>query len=346
MQKFDTIQVLRGLAATLILGLHAVQGVTFEGFAWPVGSALFTQGMIGLDIFFVISGFIIYFIGFKGQRPDIGSFLEGRFWRIYPPYWAALAFILLLSVGLWLVFGDASKLPGPSKLLNSVLLLPVARQEYVLGIAWTLALELMFYLVFAATALRFGAKAFLGAMGLWYVLSIAGLFVAGDFSGWAYPMLNPVVLEFLFGALIARAFLAGGTKYHKTAFCIGVLLVLILLLGHIEKTAIFRREFIYGIPAAFLVYGAVGLSIKWPSAALLWGESSYLLYLLHSPLLMLIGRGTEEMTGFNIYSSPLAICLVMIAIIIISMVLTLHLERPYQRVYKNWMKRRRQAKPA
>lgn len=143
-QRFDTIQVLRGVAAVLVVAMHALHGIEAEGFHWHLGELLFSKGLIGVDIFFVISGFVIFYIGFRGKRPTVGRFLANRFWRIFPPYWAVLIFTLSLFMGLAVVFGDSSKVPSLRELVTSVLLIPSTPENYVIGVAWTLGLELVF----------------------------------------------------------------------------------------------------------------------------------------------------------------------------------------------------------
>ncbi len=320
--------------------MHALHGIEVEGFHWHLGELLFSKGLIGVDIFFVISGFVIFYIGFRGECPTVGRFLANRFWRIFPPYWAVLVFALSLFVGLAVAFGDSSRLPSLRELVTSVLLFPSTPQNYVIGVAWTLGLELVFYAIFALVALRYGARAFFAAILVWYALSILGLFLADDFSGWAYPLFNPVVLEFLYGTLIAQAQLSGKTRYHGLAVLTGISALLAVLLLGIEHNAVLRREFIYGIPAALLIYGVVGMKIRWPSAVMLWGESSYLVYLLHLPLFMLIGRLIEIALGFNVYSTPAATFGMLVAVSLIAMVLTKWVERPYQRAYKKWLRTR------
>lgn len=337
-QKFETIQLLRGVAAFLVIAMHALHGVEAEGFHWHLGALLFSKGLIGVDIFFVISGFVIFYIAFRNDRPAVMQFLANRFWRIFPPYWAVLIFTLCLFFSLAIVFGDNSRVPSLRELFISIFLIPAAPKSYVIGVAWTLGLELAFYALFAVVALKYGARAFFAALISWYGLSMGIIFVLGDGSRHVYALFNPVILEFLYGTLIAYALLSGGTKYHRPAFAVGIGAVLAILIFNIDTSALLRREFIYGIPAALLIYGAVGMHIRWPKTVILWGESSYLVYLLHLPLYMLIGRGLEVISGFNIYSNPNAAFGMVVLVSAIAMVLTKWVEIPYQKAYKTRLK--------
>lgn len=339
MQKIDTIQVLRGLAATLVVSMHMLHGIEAEGFHWHLGERLFANGRIGVDIFFVISGFIIYFIAFRGDRPSIGTFVMNRFWRVVPPYWAVLVCLVLLFYLLWLVSGDASRIPTFVELLSSALLWPMVPLDYVLGVAWTLSLEILFYLVFALTALRFGSRAFFAAMIAWYIIGMLCHTNGSMAPQWALPIFNPVVLEFLWGALIAKYFLTGRTKGHRWAFALGLVAILALLWFDVDSGLWIRRELIYGIPSAVLIYGAIGIHWSWPKPLLVWGESSYLLYLIHIPFYMVVGRGLEILTGFNIYSSPLSAVATIVMAVLFAALLCLKVERPYHKMYRKLMSR-------
>jgi len=341
---FQTIQILRGVAATLVAGYHLLLGVRSEGYDWQIGEMLFASGGLGVDIFFVISGFIIYYIAFRSVKPTPMGFLINRFWRVVPPYWVASVLSILLSVALLLILNDASQLSSPTKIIYSLALWPMPPLDYVLPIAWTLSLELMFYLIFAVTALRFNTTVFFVALVIWYVVGLAGVLHANDMSGFAYPAINPIVLEFLFGALIAKFTLSGRTGYHRIAFIAGAIALLYVLLLDVETTGLMRREFLYGIPSAALVYGAIGLRGQWPKVMLLWGESSYLLYLLHVMIFQVFGSLIRLGTGFSVYTTWWSATGLLLIAVGISMALTVIAERRYQAFYKGQMRRFRKAK--
>jgi len=336
---FQTIQILRGVAATLVAGYHLLLGVRSEGYDWQIGEMLFASGGLGVDIFFVISGFIIYYIAFRSAKPTPFGFLINRFWRVVPPYWAASVLSILLSVALFVLLNDASQLSSATKIIYSLALWPMPPLDYVLPIAWTLSLELMFYLIFAVTALRFNTTVFFASLVTWYVVGLAGVLYANDMSGFAYPAINPIVLEFLFGALIAKFTLSGWTGYHRIAFTTGAIALLYVLFLDVETTGLMRREFLYGIPSAALVYGAIGLRWQWHRVMLLWGESSYLLYLLHVMIFQVFGSLIRISTGFSVYTTWWSATGLLIIAVGICMALTVIAERRYQAFYKGQMHR-------
>ena len=155
MSKLNTIQILRGIAATAVAAFHIGNSFEVAGNQWNL-RPLFLNGEMGVDVFFVISGFIIFIASAGPNRRSVRDFLENRFWRIFPPYWAALllwtAAIILLAV----ILGDTSKLTRFDGFVASFFLIPpMVPADYVLRAAWTLSLEIMFYMVFALTFLRF-----------------------------------------------------------------------------------------------------------------------------------------------------------------------------------------------
>jgi hypothetical protein len=137
----QSIRTLRGLAALLVVGFHAAEKA---GLSFKVGA-------IGVDLFFVISGFIIWVV--TAQRPATpGTFLLNRAIRVVPLYWT----ITLLVAGLALLVPSllASRVLDPARLLASLLFIPhldAAGMPWpLLAPGWTLNHEAFFYLVFAA----------------------------------------------------------------------------------------------------------------------------------------------------------------------------------------------------
>jgi exopolysaccharide production protein ExoZ len=254
---------------------------------------------------------------------------------VLPPYWAVTACTLALFVALSVLTGDADKIPGAATVVKSLLMIPMPPRDYVLLVAWTLSLEALFYGVFAATALTFGRASFFAALGAWYLASLVAIIWTGDMSGWAIPALNPVVLEFMFGSLVAVAVLAKVTPFRMVALALGIVGIAAGLTDVIGASGWARREFLYGIPALLLVYGATGVNIRWPKLVLLLGEPSYLLYLIHIIAFMAIARAVYIATGFNVYSTLTSAVATIIATICLSCALTVYVERPYQTAYKS-----------
>ena len=157
-EKLKNIQVLRAVAALLVLTAH-IQGPVMAmreripSCSIP-GWLTNLSGASGVDIFFVISGYVICL---TAARPggDAWHFLRHRFARIVPLHYA-------LTVVLLVCFLAMSVPVGPRQILNSFIFLPVFNTtnftKPVNVMAWTLCFEMWFYLLFALLLLKFPAR--------------------------------------------------------------------------------------------------------------------------------------------------------------------------------------------
>ena len=145
--RLYSLQVFRGIAAMLVVLYHAsVYSQEQLGFSFLGGAFLF--GHTGVDFFFVLSGFIIYYI----HRADIGlpsrfrPYLKKRVLRVIPVYWIVTSIKLALIVAIPTLAKSYER--DPLNLISSYLLLP-QRNLPLIGAAWTLTYEALFYLFFA-----------------------------------------------------------------------------------------------------------------------------------------------------------------------------------------------------
>jgi exopolysaccharide production protein ExoZ len=334
MSRIVSLQILRGFAATAVVGFHLNVVAIAEGFD-PGLFRYFAGGEIGVDIFFVISGFIIYYIAQGRPGMTRKAFLQARFWRLLPPYWAILTLYVCAALALAIVFGDHSNVPSMGQLVVSYLLLPYP--DMVIVIAWTLSMEFLFYGLFAVAYFGGGARRLVISMILWTVASQIFLHFVVQKPTWLLMLLHSAVLEFLFGVLIAIYYVArsgAAPRFYLPAFVLGSALVgahLVTAGGHIP---LFGREIEAGIPAAFLVYGMLGFAWKRVDILETWGESSYILYLFHILYFSVVGKAVQILTGINVYGSQLYMLLMLISVVMICYVATVRLERPYQRWYQ------------
>ncbi len=337
-RRIDLIQALRAIAALMVAAFH-LQAAAIDRTDYDGVFRLFGHGEAGVDLFFVISGFIIYYTAQNRNGLTATEFVRARFWRVYPPYWGVLLLYLALA-------GMASLKPGlvnfsfvvtPRSLLNSTLLLP--QPDQILTVAWTLAVEVMFYLLFGLTFFRFGKRGFFAAMAAWAVA--AQVFVHS--SDLDHPLLGLVlyrgVIEFLFGAIVAVLLLRGQIHRPRLALAIGLLGFSVWLLGGYENLGLdLGREWGAGIPAALILYGIVRSSIRLPGWILLIGEASYILYLIHLLCFSIFGRVLSEV-GLDIYSSSIAMLVALLITTALACGATVVLERPFHRWHKARRKR-------
>ncbi|GAB0155130.1 acyltransferase [Chryseobacterium sp. Alg-005] len=143
--KLNNLQILRGISALLVCCFHFREYLNFPDL--KLGDILFERGSIGVPVFFVISGFIMYFTSQKMTEDpckDIISFFKKRIIRIVPLYY-------LLTFA-WIVLGGSVmyyfKEEGLSRLIHSLLFLPEKGVFPVVYLGWSLNYEMFFYLVF------------------------------------------------------------------------------------------------------------------------------------------------------------------------------------------------------
>lgn len=139
MNKFVGIQFLRGFAASLVMFLHIFQKLEIQ----PFGN-FFISGQYSVDIFFILSGFLIFLTVNNGTNKL--QYLKKRLFRIYPMYLFSLVFYLLYSV-----FYLGNSLDYLT-LLQNVLMLPWNEKwsydSLIVGVAWSTMFEMMFYFLF------------------------------------------------------------------------------------------------------------------------------------------------------------------------------------------------------
>jgi exopolysaccharide production protein ExoZ len=313
MRTFVSIQYLRGLAALSVLLYHTRLEVAPPGPSEPFHLYGFA---FGVDIFFVVSGFIMWTTT-QGARQSPLGFLRLRIVRIVPLYWLALA--LYLAV-LWLQAGDGpDQLPRPDEVVKAYLFIPyidsltgLNSPYYTLG--WTLNYEMFFYLVFAGALVRASnTLRFTAVAAILAGLVLLRLVVGAD-DPILFRITSPLLLEFLAGMAIAAALRRGfalPAPAALLALALAFAFMVLLSSGHIDR---WPRAVYFGVPATLIVLGAVSLEdrlARWPvPPLLLLGDASYSLYLSHGIVLKLVFAGLAS----SVLSHPLAAFLGVLAL--------------------------------
>ncbi len=239
----------------------------------------------GVDIFFVISGFVIVHASAKlfAMPGGAKTFLRRRLQRIIPLYWLMTTlFLLVLVAGRAAINGDIG---GPAYILASYLFIPWPRPDGVLqpafGLGWTLNYEMFFYAAFTPFLLMPRKPAVIAA-----TILLAGFAALGAAIGFPDPQLafwsNPIILEFCAGMLLALA--PPGAAVGVPARLALAVLALACLHFAIAAPPQFRAA-VYGIPALLLVAAAtLGAPARMSMAEKLLvrlGDASYAMYLVH-----------------------------------------------------------------
>jgi len=277
-RRIEGIEAARGVAAVVVVLYHVSRHIDAT-LGLPMLRRLFQFGHAGVDLFFVISGFIIFYI----HEDDIGRperlmrYATRRASRILPIYWVAFAVTATMAA-----LGHHA-MPGPLDLVWQASLLP-SSGEMLLGIAWTLRFEVLFYLLFAVLIAhrRIGAA----LMGAWLVLAIGLVAYGAQVPVLPGQFQSAYDIEFLFGMTAAWAARHHAGLVPARAVATGTLLFLTAALledaGWLDGYASIAR-LAYGLPSALIVAGIVtadargGVVVPAPLAVL--GSASYSIYI-------------------------------------------------------------------
>lgn len=290
----NSLQVFRGWAAIAVVLHHAsVSTEAFIGELPKLLSALLGMGFLGVDFFFVLSGFIIMHahMGDGANFVSVRRYISKRLWRIYPPY-LPISLALVIAYGLWPSLSDAGG--GRSfSLISSFLLVPSALPP-ALSVAWTLVHEMQFYLVFLLFYVS--PRVFGVALMIWSVLILAAACDLLDFQGGAFRyLISPLNFEFMLGVSAAWLYRQGFDFLRPLSMVLlGLLFAGAGLVLHDAGETVIIWRLVFALGLMLCVLGSAGLekdtSIRWPSWMMILGSASYSIYLIHNPLLSLTQR--------------------------------------------------------
>lgn len=270
--KLNSIQILRGVAALLVVYEHSMDLQMSYGNSWQQHFFhLNNFGCIGVDLFFVISGFIITSIASNYTGASQGVyFLTKRFFRINPIYY------ILTLVYLPFIYFNASITSSDlnlNSIFDSLLILPISADSHankpLLTLGWTLSFEWLFYLLFYILILCNVRQKALFLMGIIVLMVVFGyIFQPNDFR--LIFITNPIMLEFLLGCIISYIYLTVKQIPVDIGFIcllVGVSCYLYLIIqgfGNIDSyiatingnLSLFRF-LLWGLPSSLIVAGCV-----------------------------------------------------------------------------------------
>ena len=345
---FHSIQVLRGLAALLVVLFHLriVEGKYGDG-PRLLGAAV-EHAHTGVDLFFVLSGFVMTTIaaGSYGSPREAGRFLLRRGWRILPPYWFYTTLVLALVL---LAPGLANSSSPNQGILASYLLWPQTTLP-LLTVGWTLIHEAFFYLVMAL-AIAFARERHLPwLLGGWAVATVAAhAWPPAGSTPWGAVLSSPLSLEFIAGAFV-------GLYWRRLPAQLAVPFVVLGLSGFLgamlwlgdapaEQLPTLQRALWFGLCSTMLVLGAVRWeqqgAVRFPRLLTRIGDSSFSLYLGHVFVISALGRLWRHV-GWNNepWQHAAFVLIAVVASVVVGWVSWRMLELPLQRLF-----RRRSALP-
>ena len=345
---FKSVHALRGLAALSVMFFH---------FRWSVnatspelGNALFGWGATGVDLFFLISGFVIV-LAIKNTPATLSGmlfFLRRRVFRILPAYYLILIITFLLS-GAMSTFHYADK---TQNFISALLFQPIYPDHgpyYVddsgmYGIRWTLNYELYFYLAVGLllTLPRRGA-----VITIWFALTLFALpWMAGKSLSLAEQgyelgsaqlnlVTNPMILLFIVGMLIGRSvplLRQLNSRLMLVLLIMSFILAIILFShGRFMTHGLTGSGWIYALILSCAVASEASLG-KWiPGMLLKLGDISFSLYLVHTLMNEGIGKRLNDL-GIN--EGPLRFTVSVILSLLLAWLSWRFIEKPFNALIK------------
>jgi exopolysaccharide production protein ExoZ len=335
--KLDSLQCFRGLAALSVAFFHASATTNPHAF-----NGLFGFGFLGVDFFFVLSGFIILSSHFEDEKTisSLKTYYIKRFVRIFPSYWP-------ISIGMIFIY---SMLPNLSQqasahqnisLISSLLLLPASTGP-VLNVAWTLIYEVMFYFIFSIFFIS--GRIFFVFIVSWVSVILAVIWINGlpDInlaesaydapSTWFTHLISPINLEFVLGLITAYLVRIVPYRFGKMLFWLGLIGFIMLLCW---PFALICRP-LFGLPFAVLVLGGALLEkqgkLKSPQWLVRLGDASYSIYLVHNPLISVTNRLVGHFFGLT--SWRLAIWVGVIVSVVLGILYHWIVEKPLIELFR------------
>lgn len=298
--------MLRAFAAGIVVIAHAQVHLHIRGLI-PEVNPLLDLGRVGVDLFFIISGFIMVYIA-NNKFSELGAsrdFIIKRFIRVVPIYWIytfALSALMILLPQLV----SQSKSVGLEHFMASLFFVPwennIGHIKPILAVGWTLNFEIYFYLVFAIL-LFFPKRYFLISLS---IILLSGVIFGLIFKSLPTPMYvttSPLLLEFLLGCIIGTLYIGQLRLPIWLAYLLTILGIMGLIYPINDITLNIPRFIKWGIPSGMLIIGILFLeklkAIPISHTLVKLGDSSYSLYLTH--IFTINALGKVWVTLFNDY---------------------------------------------
>jgi exopolysaccharide production protein ExoZ len=307
-----SLQVYRAIAAIFVV-LYHLSVFSIETFRTSFLGGLFTFGFTGVDFFFVLSGFIIFYVHYKdiGVQASLNAYAKRRFVRIYPIYWIILTVKVVVIVLFPVVAKSYERNWG--NVLKSYALIPQQNLP-VLGVAWTLSYEVCFYLLFGL-CIWLGWRWVKWFIPVWAGLTIifsVGRLLELPFASTHYLFqffTNERNLEFLLGCWCAYLVLNRKIRFQSILIVLGIIGYALSAYFIVIGGTPISYTIMFGIPSFLLVLGSAALeterTVRWPKALVFLGNASYSIYLTHALFInvfTLILRRLNLLEGYPVFS--------------------------------------------
>lgn len=321
--RFEVLDALRGIAATVVMLFHYLAGYDNEFGYSSRPIILFEDGFFGVQLFFIISGFVIYYSITNSK--NVRDFLIRRFIRLFPTYW----FCMFLTFAVVSYFGLSPVRDTTFKdaLINLTMVQGIFNVKYVDNSYWSLQIELFFYF-FVAIIFSIGIQRFLNSiLAAWLLLIV--------FYNFVYKI---PVAGLLFNLQYGMLFVAGIAFYKiKVLKENNFFNHFIVVCSYVICLAVLRnmRGYLVGISGVYIIfYLAIYdlLPFLKNSVLLFLGKISYALYLIHDN----IGLVVLQQLKMHGYNSPNVVIVPIAVSIILAWLITFY----YEAFITKWLRQK------
>jgi peptidoglycan/LPS O-acetylase OafA/YrhL len=331
--KLQSLTILRAIAATAVVYFHTV---TRKGDAF---------GEFGVDIFFVLSGFVIALVVGGDRKVSVREFAIGRFARVVPLYWLLTLSVFAAAAVAPTLFNSTTADFG--NLIKSLLFIPYMKEngllQPVLYVGWSLNHEMMFY---AATALAIVVSArsrmLIASLAVVAIVFLSQL-GAGSSDVAAFHA-NTRSLEFLLGVLAWEVWKRGFRIPTLPALMTAA--TMLVAMAYMESAKLGILPLVRnGIPSFLLILSVLSLEPLvrngpvWRLAILL-GEASFATYLSHPYVVEALRKMLPKMIPGLTVTSPVGIVCSITAASALGVAIYLLIDRRLHQVTKRLLSRR------
>lgn len=348
--RLSQLDSLRGLACIGVMLHHYTY---YYGQEWGHSQPplfLFEAGRHGVELFFLLSGFVIFM---SLQSKSVKDFAILRFWRLFPCYWVTImvVFVAKRLVPLSPEVAVHGNLSLAELLVNFTMIPTIFSARYVDSAHWTLGFEILFYGLIAAifVAARAKEKVVVGTLGLWTILSVVWfnaiqrffdiqvwmtVWWQEDMAHWQHTVSKVLLLPYVHLFLIGISFYFLYQKKHIT------LAISSIAVAMIADYRLWGWEHTLTVGVCLLIfYGAIFWKIPLLKNKLLiyLGTLSYSLYLIHQTIGFQI---IQRIEAIGIHSN-VAILIAFLCAITLAHPLHFLIEKPLYRMAKHQLMTKR-----
>ena len=325
--RYSELDAIRGIAALMVVLYHYTVRYG-EIYIFPVQPLFnFELGLYGVQLFFIVSGFVIFLTLNKTTRAI--DFVVSRFSRLYPPYWFAVI-LTFLVVSIFSLPGREVTLR--TAMINLTMLQDWLRVDRVDGVYWTLAVELSFYIIMFVLFVTKQLKRIEVISTVW-LLIIIGLNFLSSINVIQLHGAIKLMLLLEYGNLFIAGIMFYKIMHQQRWVHFAILLLALITEFHMHGNVAWLVALYFAI---FLAFTKGFLQIFAIKPLIFLGTISYSLYLIHQNIGYVIIRVLESQG----LATPITMLVVPLAIsVAIATIMQRYIERPSLNLIRNnWKK--------